>query len=125
GMDHLRVHPRFLHSNATSHKWALGAFAELLDNSLDEVRTGVTYVKVDVLDNEKDTRSKMLLIEDNGDGMTPDKMPGCMSLGYSEKSKLTNTIGQYGNGFKTSTMRLRADVFVDHCGLFLCFLQTT
>nr|GEZ18115.1 hypothetical protein [Tanacetum cinerariifolium] len=110
-MDHLRVHPRFLHSNATSHKWALGAFAELLDKSLDEVRTGATYVKVDVLDNEKDTRSKMLVIEDNGGGMTPDKMRGCMSLGYSEKSKLT--IGQYGNGFKTSTMRLGADVLID------------
>ncbi|KAL6884603.1 hypothetical protein ACP4OV_010539 [Aristida adscensionis] len=25
GMDHVRVHPKFLHSNATSHKWALGA----------------------------------------------------------------------------------------------------
>jgi hypothetical protein len=78
GMDHVRVHPKFLHSNATSHKWALGgkvsifvaivnyfhniewtyflvphhfgthcnipyfdcfsaAFAELLDNALDEV----------------------------------------------------------------------------------------
>ncbi|PWA96317.1 histidine kinase-like ATPase, C-terminal domain-containing protein [Artemisia annua] len=109
GMDHLRVHPRFLHSNATSHKWALGAFAELLDNSLDEVRTGATYVKVDVQDNEKDTRSKMLLIEDNCGGMTPDKMRGCMCLGYSEKSKLANTIGQYGNGFKTSTMRLGAN----------------
>jgi hypothetical protein len=24
GMEHVRVHPRFLHSNATSHKWALG-----------------------------------------------------------------------------------------------------
>lgn len=24
GMDHVRVHPRFLHSNATSHKWVLG-----------------------------------------------------------------------------------------------------
>lgn len=24
GMDHVRVHPKFLHSNATSHKWALG-----------------------------------------------------------------------------------------------------
>nr|GFC95004.1 protein microrchidia 7-like [Tanacetum cinerariifolium] len=48
----------------------------------------------------------------NGGGMTPDKMRGCMSLGYSEKSKLANTIGQYGNGFKTSTMRLGADVLV-------------
>ncbi|KAG6653855.1 protein MICRORCHIDIA 7-like [Carya illinoinensis] len=111
GMDHVRVHPKFLHSNATSHKWALGAFAELLDNSLDEVCNGATYVLVDVLGNEKDG-TKMLLIEDNGGGMTPDKMRQCMSLGYSVKSKIANTIGQYGNGFKTSTMRLGADVIV-------------
>ncbi|XP_058093063.1 protein MICRORCHIDIA 7-like [Magnolia sinica] len=111
GMDHVRVHPRFLHSNATSHKWALGAFAELLDNSLDEVCNGATYVNLDMLENNKDG-SKMLLIEDNGGGMGPDKMRQCMSLGYSAKSKLANTIGQYGNGFKTSTMRLGADVIV-------------
>ena len=54
GMDHVRVHPKFLHSNATSHKWALGAFAELLDNSLDEVCNGATYVNVDMLVNKKD-----------------------------------------------------------------------
>ena len=24
GIDHVRVHPKFLHSNATSHRWALG-----------------------------------------------------------------------------------------------------
>ncbi|XP_071742509.1 protein MICRORCHIDIA 7-like [Rutidosis leptorrhynchoides] len=111
GMDHLRVHPRFLHSNATSHKWVLGAFAELLDNSLDEVGNGATYVKVDMLENKK-TEDRMLLIEDNGGGMDPDKMRHCMSLGYSLKSKVKDTIGQYGNGFKTSTMRLGADVVV-------------
>ncbi|KAJ4824540.1 hypothetical protein Tsubulata_011036 [Turnera subulata] len=111
GMDHVRVHPKFLHTNATSHKWALGAFAELLDNSLDEVAHGATYVLVDVLKNKKDG-SKMLLVEDDGGGMTPDKMRQCMSLGYSAKSKMANTIGQYGNGFKTSTMRLGADVIV-------------
>lgn len=76
--------------------------------------------------------------------MTPDKMRQCMSLGYSAKSKMANTIGQCellnyfkkitlinlmckqsfpfcffpsnflpdGNGFKTSTMRLGADVIV-------------
>ncbi|XP_020552016.1 protein MICRORCHIDIA 7-like [Sesamum indicum] len=54
----------------------------------------------------------MLVVQDNGGGMTPDKMRQCMSLGYSAKSKLANTIGQYGNGFKTSTMRLGADVVV-------------
>ncbi|XP_009606486.2 protein MICRORCHIDIA 7-like [Nicotiana tomentosiformis] len=111
GMDHVRVHPKFLHSNATSHKWALGAFAELLDNAMDEVCNGATYVSVDVLDNKKQ-KGKMLLVEDNGGGMTPDRMRQCMSLGYSVKSKLANTIGQYGNGFKTSSMRLGADVIV-------------
>lgn len=111
GMDHVRVHPKFLHSNATSHKWALGAFAELLDNALDEVCNGATFVNVDMLINKKD-KGKMLLIEDNGGGMDPDKVRQCMSLGYSAKSKLANTIGQYGNGFKTSTMRLGADVIV-------------
>lgn len=95
---------------------------------------------------------------DNGGGINPDKMRQCMSLGYSTKSKSTNTIGQCefshlnekylcdnlavfiiycliiiitmfsskmlpsfyicfelyldGNGFKTSTMRLGADVIV-------------
>ncbi|XP_049400563.1 protein MICRORCHIDIA 7-like [Solanum stenotomum] len=112
GMDHVRVHPKFLHSNATSHKWALGAFAELLDNAIDEVCNGATYVSVDVMDNKKDKGSKMLLVEDNGGGMTPDRMRQCMSLGYSAKSKLANTIGQYGNGFKTSSMRLGGDVIV-------------
>lgn len=114
GMDHVRVHPKFLHSNATSHKWALGAFAELLDNALDEVCNGATYVNVDMLASKKDG-SRMLLIEDNGGGMDPDKIRQCMSLGYSEKSKMANTIGQYGNGFKTSTMRLGADVIVFSC----------
>ncbi|KAK1282807.1 hypothetical protein QJS10_CPB22g00540 [Acorus calamus] len=111
GMDRVRVHPKFLHSNATSHKWALGAFAELLDNALDEVCHGATYVKVDRLKNNKDG-TDMLLIEDDGGGMDPDTMRQCMSLGYSVKSKVANTIGQYGNGFKTSTMRLGADVIV-------------
>ncbi|KAL0342298.1 UNVERIFIED_CONTAM: protein MICRORCHIDIA 4 [Sesamum calycinum] len=111
GMDHVRVHPKFLHSNATSHKWVLGALAELLDNSLDEVCNGATFVNIDMVKSKKDG-SKMLLIEDNGGGMDPDKMRQCMSLGYSAKSKLVDTIGQYGNGFKTSTMRLGADVIV-------------
>ncbi|WVZ76084.1 hypothetical protein U9M48_024086 [Paspalum notatum var. saurae] len=118
GMEHVRVHPKFLHSNATSHKWALGAFAELLDNSLDEVMNGATYVNIDMIENKKD-QTRMLLVEDNGGGMNPDKMRHCMSLGYSVKSKVKNTIGQYGNGFKTSTMRLGADVLVfsRSCGI--------
>ncbi|MCO5598404.1 hypothetical protein L7F22_052499 [Adiantum nelumboides] len=111
GMDHVRVHPKFLHSNATSHKWVLGAIAELLDNAVDEIRNGATFVKIDVQSNPRNGEA-MLVIEDDGGGMDPDCIRHCMSLGYSAKSKISNTIGQYGNGFKTSTMRLGADVIV-------------
>lgn len=110
GMYHVRVHPKFLHSNATSHKWAFGAIAELLDNAVDEIQNGATFIIVDKIQNPRDN-SPALLFQDNGGGMDPDCMRQCMSLGYSVKNNSTN-IGQYGNGFKTSTMRLGADVIV-------------
>ncbi|KAG8383386.1 hypothetical protein BUALT_Bualt04G0007100 [Buddleja alternifolia] len=109
-LEHARVHPKFLHSNATSHKWAFGAIAELLDNAVDEIDNGATFVKVDRIYNTKDN-SPALLFQDDGGGMDPESMRKCMSLGYSSKTSNT-TIGQYGNGFKTSTMRLGADVIV-------------
>ncbi|KAL5754543.1 hypothetical protein ACOSP7_022763 [Xanthoceras sorbifolium] len=109
-LEHARVHPKFLHSNATSHKWAFGAIAELLDNSVDEIQNGATFVKVDKIDIMKD-KSPALVFQDDGGGMNPESLRRCMSLGYSTK-KTNTTIGQYGNGFKTSTMRLGADAIV-------------
>ncbi|XVE82540.1 hypothetical protein DITRI_Ditri16bG0013400 [Diplodiscus trichospermus] len=109
-LEHARVHPKFLHSNATSHKWAFGAIAELMDNAVDEIHHGATFVKVDKIDVMKDN-SPALLFQDDGGGMSPELIRKCMSLGYSSK-KSNTTIGQYGNGFKTSTMRLGADVIV-------------
>ncbi|XP_054824316.1 protein MICRORCHIDIA 2-like isoform X2 [Prosopis cineraria] len=109
-LEHARVHPKFLHSNATSHKWAFGAIAELMDNAVDEIQNGATFVKIDKLDIMKDN-SPALLVLDDGGGMDPESLRKCMSLGYSSKKSKT-TIGQYGNGFKTSTMRLGADVIV-------------
>ncbi|KAJ0252261.1 hypothetical protein HA466_0130810 [Hirschfeldia incana] len=106
-LEHARVHPKFLHSNATSHKWAFGAIAELLDNAVDEIQNGATFVKIDKIDIAKDN-SPALVFRDDGAGMDPDGIRKCMSLGYSSK-KSNTTIGQYGNGFKTSTMRLGAD----------------
>ncbi|CAA0402284.1 unnamed protein product [Arabidopsis thaliana] len=108
----VRVHPQFLHANATSHKWALGALAELLDNSLDEVSNGATYVHVDSTINKRDGKSSILIVEDNGGGMNPSTFRECLSLGYSRKRNMANRVGQYGNGFKTSTMRLGADAIV-------------
>ncbi|CAI8597639.1 unnamed protein product [Vicia faba] len=110
GNNYLHVHPMFLHSNATSHKWAFGALAELLDNAVDEIQNGATFVSVDKISNPRDG-SPALLIQDDGGGMDPEAMRRCMSFGFSDKnSKLA--IGQYGNGFKTSSMRLGADAIV-------------
>jgi hypothetical protein len=109
-VEHARVHPKFLHSNATSHKWAFGAIAELLDNAVDEIQNGATVVKIDKINIVKDN-TPALVFQDNGGGMDPNGIRKCMSLGYSSK-KSNTTIGQYGNGFKTSTMRLGADAMV-------------
>ncbi|KAK6928368.1 Morc, S5 domain 2-like, partial [Dillenia turbinata] len=110
GKNHLRVHPLFLHSNATSHKWVFGAIAELLDNSVDEIHNGATFVFVDKTLNPRDG-SPALLIQDDGGGMDPEVIRHCMSFGFSDK-KSKSAIGHYGNGFKTSSMRLGADVIV-------------
>ncbi|WVZ68504.1 hypothetical protein U9M48_017438 [Paspalum notatum var. saurae] len=105
------VHPEFLHSNATSHKWPFGAVAELLDNAVDEIQTGgATRILVDKIINNRNG-SPALLVQDDGGGMDPDSLRRCMSFGFSEKQS-GSSIGQYGNGFKTSTMRLGADAIV-------------
>ncbi|KAK8946800.1 hypothetical protein KSP39_PZI006815 [Platanthera zijinensis] len=52
-----------------------------------------------------------LLIQDNGGGMDPESIRHCMSFGFSDKQSNT-AIGHYGNGFKSSSMRLGADVIV-------------
>ncbi|PHT63198.1 hypothetical protein T459_33007 [Capsicum annuum] len=110
GSSFLHIHPKFLHSNATSHKWAFGAVAELLDNAVDEIQNGATFVIVDKTPNPRNG-SSALLVQDDGGGMDPEAIRRCMSFGFSDK-KSTSTIGQYGNGFKTSSMRLGADVIV-------------
>uniref|UniRef100_A0A7N0RBA1 Morc S5 domain-containing protein n=1 Tax=Kalanchoe fedtschenkoi TaxID=63787 RepID=A0A7N0RBA1_KALFE len=108
GNNGIHIHPMFLHSNATSHKWAFGAVAELIDNAFDEIQNGATYVFLDKVLNPRDG-TPALLVRDDGGGMDPEAMRRCMSFGFSEKK---SGIGQYGNGFKTSTMRLGADVIV-------------
>ncbi|KAL3748193.1 hypothetical protein ACJRO7_009429 [Eucalyptus globulus] len=110
GRNYLHVHPMFLHSNATSHKWVFGAIAELLDNAVDEIQNGAKFVIVDKTLNPRDG-SPALLIQDDGGGMDPEALRQCMSFGFSDK-KGKSAIGQYGNGFKTSTMRLGTDVIV-------------
>ncbi|KAM0856323.1 hypothetical protein ACQ4PT_049160 [Festuca glaucescens] len=71
GQNCLRINPKFLHSNATSHKWAFGAIAELLDNAVDEVQNGATYVKIDKL---KYSPGEYSLVIQDGNGFKTSTM---------------------------------------------------
>ncbi|URE24954.1 Histidine kinase-, DNA gyrase B-, and HSP90-like ATPase [Musa troglodytarum] len=88
----LRVHPQFLHSNATSHKWVFGAIAELLDNAVDEICNGATFVKLDKIINPR-SGSPALLIQDNGGGMDPESLREHHShlVGYTKKISHSTT----------------------------------
>ncbi|KAL2936131.1 Protein MICRORCHIDIA 6 [Bienertia sinuspersici] len=86
------------------------AVAELIDNAVDEIQNGATFVMVDKISDPRDN-SPALLIQDDGGGMDPEAIRRCMSFGFSGKMS-SKSIGQYGNGFKTSTMRLGADAIV-------------
>lgn len=87
--------------------------AELLDNAVDEVNNGASFVKIDKMKYSPHGEYS-LVIQDDGGGMSPEDLRRCMSFGFSHKST-DSSIGQYGNGFKSSTMRLGADVIVFSC----------
>ncbi|RZC65758.1 hypothetical protein C5167_009444 [Papaver somniferum] len=108
--NHQRVHPKSFHSNATSHKWAFGAIAEMLDNAVDEIQNRATFVIVDKI-RTPFVEIPALLIQDDGGGMDPETIRRCMSFDLLDK-KPNHSVGKYGNGFRTSTMRLGDDVMV-------------
>ena len=80
-MYHVQVHPKFLHSNVTSHTWEIVDISKLLDNVVEDFQNGATFFIVDKIQNLRDN-STTLLFQDNGGGMDLDCMWKCMSLGY-------------------------------------------
>ncbi|KAK3004556.1 hypothetical protein RJ639_019062 [Escallonia herrerae] len=121
------------YENGLTPKSTLKTIAELLDNAVDEcsllvsihisskqirenasyesqIQNGATFVIVDKMPTPRNG-SQALLIQDDGGGMDPEAMRRCLSFGFSDK-KSKSAIGQYGNGFKTSSMRLGADVIL-------------
>jgi len=109
-LNHMRIHPNFLISNATSHTWALGAIAELIDNAQDP-DCSATTLHIDV-DLSIPSEPHLFLI-DNGKGCSVETLTSMLSMGYCDKNALDlNTIGRYGNGFKSGTMRIGKDVLV-------------
>jgi len=112
-VESIKLGPKFVLSNATSHKWALGAMAELLDNSMDAgARTvDISVREVSLMVEERRQPEKCIVVRDDGWGMTANEIKLCLGLGYS-MHKNSGSIGGYGNGLKSGAMRLGACLFV-------------
>ncbi|XP_062861760.1 MORC family CW-type zinc finger protein 3-like [Trichomycterus rosablanca] len=102
------VNPQYLHTNSTSHKWPFSAIAELIDNGFD------AKAKKFWIDKQIVKEQICLVFMDNGAGMDFNEMHKMLSFGFNDKQLFRNhvPVGQYGNGFKSSSMRLGRDAIV-------------
>lgn len=105
-----KTSPAFLHANSTSHTWCFSAVAEIIDNAYDP-DVGATELRIEKVQIKDEV---CLAFTDNGAGMTPEKLHRMLSFGYCEKVEIRGhkPVGQYGNGFKSGSMRLGKDAVV-------------
>ncbi|DBA69825.1 TPA: hypothetical protein ACH3X2_012544 [Trebouxia sp. C0005] len=109
-VKHSKIHPKFLNSNSTSHRWPFGAMAELLDNAMDpDVKAQQFCIDMQNFDG-----IDCLVFMDNGGGMTPATLHKMLGFGHSDKKEIDGhrPIGKYGSGFKSGSMRLGQDALV-------------
>eukprot|EP01103_Thecamoeba_quadrilineata_P021521 TRINITY_DN9916_c0_g1_i1.p1 TRINITY_DN9916_c0_g1~~TRINITY_DN9916_c0_g1_i1.p1 ORF type:complete len:758 (-),score=174.92 TRINITY_DN9916_c0_g1_i1:136-2289(-) len=114
------THPKYLHSNSTSHKWVFGAIAELIDNAVDAKANQFHIIA------EPEPSPTRLIFQDNGRGMSPKILHKMVSFGHCSKGE--GDIGKYGNGFKSGAMRVGQDALVltsDGTTLSAAFLSQT
>ncbi|XP_062862001.1 MORC family CW-type zinc finger protein 3-like isoform X2 [Trichomycterus rosablanca] len=110
GIPLSKISPKYLHSNSTSHKWPFSAIAELIDNAYDpDVKAKQLWIDKSVVKGQN-----CLIFMDNGAGMDYETMHNMLSFGFSNKTTIKGhaPVGQYGNGFKSGSMRLGRDAIV-------------
>uniref|UniRef100_A0A2C9LDD7 CW-type domain-containing protein n=1 Tax=Biomphalaria glabrata TaxID=6526 RepID=A0A2C9LDD7_BIOGL len=70
GISLSKINPNYLHANSTSHVWAFGAIAELIDNAYDpDVKA--SHISIDKIDINK---IPCLVFVDNGAGMNREQL---------------------------------------------------
>ncbi|XP_072019619.1 uncharacterized protein [Amphiura filiformis] len=110
GIRQSQTNPKYLHTNSTSHKWPFSAVAELIDNAYDP---DVLASKLDI-NYESFANHPCLTFTDDGNGLDAEGMHKMLSFGFSHKEDTPKhlAVGQYGNGFKSGSMRLGRDAIV-------------
>ena len=101
-----RMSAKFLVSNATSHRHPFGAIAELVDNAVD---AGVNATQF-IVDSKEVNGKTCLVLMDNGPGIDQETLSRMLGFGFNDKDN--KCIGQYGNGFKSGSMRIADDALV-------------
>ena len=104
----IKVSSDFLETNSMSHDSPFSAFAELIDNAYDAQakKIFIEHMKIKDLD--------CVIFTDDGNGLDKNGLINMLSFGFSQKPEesIIEPIGRYGNGFKSSSMRLGDDVLV-------------
>ncbi|KAK7088182.1 ATPase MORC2A-like [Littorina saxatilis] len=100
----------YLHTNSTTHEFLFGALAELLDNARDASATKINIYTV--ADTSLRGGYAMFFLDD-GEGMDPNETADIVTFGKSTKRCVdSNSIGMYGNGLKSGSMRLGNDLIM-------------
>lgn len=89
-LPHATISPNYLYTNSTSHKWAFGAIAELIDNAQDP------DVLADQISIElREMRGhKALVLSDNGRGLPAAGLLKMLGFGHSDKTQYDSAVGR-------------------------------
>ena len=84
--------------------------AEIIDNAADpDVDAKKIHISAEALPDGKPA----LILQDDGNGLDHEGLHKLLSFGYNDKAeRFKGTIGRYGNGFKSGSMRLGKDALV-------------
>ncbi|KAL3313680.1 ATPase morc2 [Cichlidogyrus casuarinus] len=110
GLNRAQLSYDYLHTNSTTHEFLFGAIAELIDNSRD---AHATELEISTVQDATLRGGFMLCVGDNGEGMSPEDARNVVIFGKSvKKNSEGSSIGMYGNGLKSGSMRIGNDMII-------------
>jgi len=100
---------KLLQTSSKRHPHPRTAFAELVDNAIGQGKAQrVSIVAESAADDDGAVSS--IRVTDSGIGVWPEKIRAMLGYGFSTAD--AEDVGQYGEGFKTATMKLGKDAVV-------------
>ncbi|GMT22914.1 hypothetical protein PFISCL1PPCAC_14211, partial [Pristionchus fissidentatus] len=105
-LDVVQITPDHIRSNGTLHSTPFAGIAELIDNAVDSNAKTVKISTRNIKDHETSADEQIIYVVDDGSGMDRKETLGAILVGHSVKRGDIGTIGQFGNGLKSGSMRI-------------------